>query len=104
MRLRERLADRLRFLRLLSEIPSAGGEKAAFVAVVAALKEVVDGHHCSAFYGRIGLPCVDVFLPGEGWLGVDSELAKLIARHHHEHPFAGISFSAIVRLHTCAAR
>ncbi len=81
------LADRLRFLRLLSEIPAAGGEKAAFVAVVAALKEVVDGHHYSAFYGRIGLPCVDVFLPGEGWLGVDSDLAKLIAQHHHEHPF-----------------
>ena len=81
------LSGRLRFLRLLAGIPSAGGEKAAFVGVVAALKEVVDGHHYSAFYGRVGLPCVDVFLPGEGWLGVDSELANLISRHHHEHPF-----------------
>lgn len=74
-------------LTLLAAVTEAGGEKEAFVEALDALRQVVRGHYYSVLYGRVGCASVDLFHPGEGWLGIDAEIAKRIARHHASHPF-----------------
>lgn len=80
--------NHLRFLHLLAEITSVRGEKAAFVAALQIFQKTVMGHYYSVLYGRVGCASVDVFHPGEGWMGIDSEIARTIARHHLSHPFS----------------
>lgn len=88
--------NHLRLLHLLADIPSVRGEKAAFVAALRIFQRTVKGHYYSVLYGRVGCASVDVFHPEEGWLGIDSEIARTIARHHLSHPFS-IDFFAKAR-------
>lgn len=74
-------------LSLLAKVTESDGEKAAFVAALDVLRQTIRGHYYSALYGRMGCAAVDVYHPGEGWLGLDSEIARRIATHHSSHPF-----------------
>lgn len=78
----------MQLLRLLADISSANGEKSAFVAAMQVFQKSLRGHYYSVIYGRVGCSSVDVFHPEEGWLGIDSNIAKTIARHHFSHPFS----------------
>ncbi len=80
--------NEMQVLRLLAKILEPKGEKAAFVAAMQVFQQTVVGHYYSVVYGRVGCASVDIFHPGEGWLGIDSEIAKTIARHHSSHPFS----------------
>lgn len=74
-------------LTLLTAVTEAGSEKEAFIAALNALRNTVRGHYYSVLYGRVGCASVDLFHPASGWLGIDAEIAKRIARHHASHPF-----------------
>lgn len=76
------------FVQLLAGITLADGEKSAFAAALPVVQAVLCGHYYSAVYGRTGCASVDVLHPGESWLGIDSEIARTIARHHLSHPFS----------------
>ncbi len=74
-------------LRLLAAVADAAGEKAAFAAALRVFRRTVSGHYYSILYGRVGCASVDLYHPDEGWLGIDAEIARRIARHHASHPF-----------------